>query len=171
MLPPLILLFTLLPALEFYLLFKIGSIIGPFETFMIIIFTGVFGAFLAKTQGLSIFFETRTKIANGQIPAKQLVHGFLVFGGGLLLLTPGFLTDIIGFSMVLPGTRHIICAWLSLMIQKGIASGVIKFASFKSAGAGFSAGTGPGPNLREQMRTNTEESLDNVINADFKRKE
>jgi len=132
-----ILLFTALPALEFYLLFKIGSVIGALETFVIIILTGVIGAFLAKSQGLTILSQIQSEVSKKQIPAKHILHGFLVFGGGLLLLTPGFLTDIIGFSMVIPGTRHIIAGWISFLIRQGIFKGSIHFMStstFKSRG-------------------------------------
>lgn len=139
MLGILIILFTVLPALEFYLLFQVGSQIGAFNTFGIIIITGVVGAFLAKNQGLSILQKIQTDVGRGQMPGKHIVHGFIVFGGGLLLLTPGFITDILGFCMVIPGTRHIIVAMASNYLKRGIADGNMVFMSnIRTSNSGFS---------------------------------
>ena len=112
----LVLLFTIVPAAELYLLFSVGSEIGILNTVSIIILTGVVGAYLAKSQGLSIIYRLQKELNEGKMPAEQIFHGLIVFGGGLLLLTPGFMTDILGFCMVIPGTRHLIIkityAWL-----------------------------------------------------------
>ncbi len=119
----LVLLFTALPALEFYLLFKIGGNIGALNTLGLIILTGIVGAYLAKREGLEILYRAQDQLQKGVLPGKEISHGFLVFGGGLLLLTPGFITDILGLSMVIPGTRHLIVIlfqkWLSKAIEKG----------------------------------------------------
>jgi UPF0716 protein FxsA len=158
MLGLLILLFTLVPALEFYLLFTIGSEIGAGNTFLIIILTGVVGAFLAKLQGLAVLMSVQKELATGQLPGRQIVHGFIVFGGGLLLLTPGFITDALGFCMVIPGTRHLIVAAVMSYFKRGIASGNIVFMS----------------NMKQsyQQYPPQEESLEgDVFEADFKEKE
>lgn len=123
----LLILFTLIPALEFYILYTIGSQIGAFNTFLIIILTGFFGAFLAKLQGLSVLIDIQKTLARGQIPTKEILHGFVVFGGGLLLLTPGFLTDIFGFLMIISGTRHLIVTFLMLYFKRAIARGSVSF--------------------------------------------
>ncbi|MBT3583645.1 MAG: FxsA family protein [Halobacteriovoraceae bacterium] len=125
----LLILFTAVPALEFYLLFEIGSAIGAPETFAIIIVTGIAGAYLAKSQGLAILQKIQQELAQGQMPGRPILHGFLVFGGGLLLLTPGFLTDILGLCLVTPGTRHIIAGLLMEYFKKGIANGNIVFVN------------------------------------------
>ena len=104
----LVFLFTVVPALELYLLFSIGAEIGILNTVAIIFLTGVTGAYLAKSQGLYIIYRLQKELSEGKMPAEQILHGLIVFGGGLLLLTPGFMTDIFGFCMVLPGTRHLI---------------------------------------------------------------
>lgn len=128
----LVILFTLVPALEFYLLFTIGSEIGAINTFAIIILTGVIGAFLAKTQGLTIIYKVQRELAQGKMPGKQIAHGFIVFGGGLLLLTPGFITDALGFCMVIPGTRHFIVSLLIKYLKYATAKGTIQFMSSQS---------------------------------------
>lgn len=132
MLPLLILLFTVIPALELFLLYEIGSKIGIFSTVIIILITGVVGAILAKAQGLAILFNVQKDLNEGKMPADQIIHGLIVFGGGLLLLTPGFMTDILGFLMVLPGSRHLIVKSITAYFKKGIESGNIRFAQFST---------------------------------------
>ena len=134
----LVLLFTVVPALEIYLLINIGSKIGGVNTIAVVILTGIVGAALAKSQGLAIINKIQKDLNQGALPADQIIHGLLVFGGGLLLLTPGFLTDILGLSMVIPGTRHILVKVMKAQLEKGIQSGNIFFSSnsgaFKSQG-------------------------------------
>ncbi len=122
----LILLFTLLPALEFYLLFKIGSQIGAINTLGLIILTGVVGAFLAKREGLSIIYKIQDQLQLGALPGREIIHGFLVFGGGLLLLTPGFITDFLGLAMVFPGSRHLIVVFLQKWLIHAMEKGTVQ---------------------------------------------
>lgn len=124
----LVLLFTVIPALELFLLFRIGALVGGMNTFAIIIMTGVIGAALAKSQGIAIAQNVQKQLAKGEIPANEMIQGLLVLGGGLLLLTPGFLTDILGFSMVLPGTRWILARMLKKYFMEQQAKGNSHFA-------------------------------------------
>lgn len=175
----LLILFTVVPALEFYLLFKIGGTIGAGNTFLIIIGTGIVGAALAKAQGLSILNRISSTLSQGQLPASEIMHGFIVFGGGLLLLTPGFITDILGFCMVLPGTRHLIVVLLANYFERGIKSGNIKFFHMGQGGGfqsgGFSGGfysssTNFESNPFEPEQRN--ESIEGeVIEVDFEKKD
>jgi UPF0716 protein FxsA len=136
----LVLLFTVIPAIEIYLLFSIGGQIGGMNTLLVVVLTGIVGASLAKSQGMAILANIQTDLNKGALPANQLIHGLLVFGGGLLLLTPGFMTDILGLSMVFPGTRHILVLYLKTYFEKAIRSGNMQFSTFGagSAGGGFS---------------------------------
>lgn len=176
----LVALFTIVPAIEIYLLIKVGSAIGGFNTIMIVIITGIFGASLAKSQGISILNRIQKDLADGKLPADQIIHGFLVFGGGLLLLTPGFFTDLIGLSMVFPGSRHLYIAILKDKVKSGLESGTIKFTSFHSGfSGGFSSGassTNTYHSTHEQFnhdesKDNEIQNDDNVIEADFTKKE
>lgn len=163
----LFLLFTLVPALELYLLFQVGGVIGGFNTIMLIIVTGIVGAALAKSQGLSILNRIQTEMQKGELPGDQIIQGLMVFAGGLLLLTPGFMTDIIGFSLVAPGTRHLLIVLVKKMLEKSIQSGNVHFSTFGRAG-GFqytysssSATTASDfgrPNAGEQIDSNTFEA-------------
>ncbi len=131
----LVFLFTVVPTVELYLLFKIGGQIGGLNTLMIVLFTGVLGASLARSQGLSILHKIQNDMNQGALPANQIIHGLMVFAGGLLLLTPGFMTDIVGFSLVMPGPRHILIIWVKKMLERAMKEGNLQFGSFGSKGS------------------------------------
>ncbi len=114
MLGKLFLLFTIVPAVELYLLIKIGSLIGPFTTLMIIIITGAAGASLAKFEGRKSIYKIQKSLESGKLPGNEMVSGIMIFIGGVLLLTPGFLTDIIGLTFLIPGTRNL---WKIVLID------------------------------------------------------
>lgn len=162
----LLVLFTVIPAIEIFLFIEIGGQIGAFNTFMIVIVTGIVGATLAKSQGLQIIQKIQTEINSGQLPADQFFHGLLVFGGGLLLITPGFITDIIGICMVFPGTRHIILIYAKDLIMKGVQNGNIHV--FTNNSQTFNQQSNPFEN--SDIQSNKFENLDNVVEADFTRK-
>ncbi len=105
MLFKLFLAFTLIPVIEIYLLIKIGGIIGPLNTVIIVIGTGFTGAFLAKIQGLHTMTRVRSSLQQGIMPAEDLVDALLIFTAGLVLLTPGFITDVFGLILLIPETR------------------------------------------------------------------
>lgn len=171
MFPILVLLFTVIPAIEIYLLFSIGAEIGGLNTLAVVVLTGIVGASLAKSQGLAILSGIQGELSKGALPANQLMHGFLVFGGGLLLLTPGFLTDIIGLSMVFPGTRHILLVFLKGFFENAIKSGNIKFASFGQSGAGFGySSTSTHRDESFQQTRPNKEVEPGVFEAEFKEK-
>ncbi len=137
MLLPLFLAFTLLPALEVYFLFQIGSSLGALNTFFFIIFTGALGAYLAKMEGRLILAKIQGELNQGKIPSSAIIQGLLIFAGGLLLLTPGFITDFLGFSFVIPGTRHIYVSMAQGVFEKVIKSGNVQFyGSFNGTNMG-----------------------------------
>lgn len=173
MFPILVLLFTVIPAIEIYLLFSIGAMVGGLNTLAIVIITGIVGASLAKSQGLAILANIQNDLNRGSLPANQLIHGLLVFGGGLLLLTPGFLTDVLGLSMVFPGTRHILVAFLKSYFEKGIQNGNIKFSTFGQGAGGFSYHHQPHPHNQQQDHfdsSHTREVEPGVFEAEYKEK-
>jgi UPF0716 protein FxsA len=127
MLLNLILLFTLLPFLELYLLLAVAGTLGVFETLMICLLTGVAGGYLARREGLAVWNQVREQIGQGRPPAGPLLEAFLVFAGGLLLLTPGIATDLLGFSMVFPLTRRALAGEIARRIQHGLSNGAMQF--------------------------------------------
>lgn len=114
----LFLLFTLIPVAELAILIKIGSLIGVGPTIAIVILTGLAGAWLARSQGFGVLSSIRMKMDAGEFPADELMEGLLILAAGIVLITPGILTDIIGFLLLLPPTRKIARAYLSRFIRK-----------------------------------------------------
>jgi UPF0716 protein FxsA len=119
----LFILFTIIPIAELYLLIKIGGMIGAFNTVLIILFTAVIGAYLAKTQGFIVIRRINQALNEGRIPGQELLDGLFVLLGGFTLLTPGFLTDFIGLSMLFPLTRILYIKIAVQIIQNKIETG------------------------------------------------
>ncbi|WP_339173006.1 FxsA family protein [Anoxybacillus sp. FSL W8-1294] len=106
------LLFIVIPALEIVVLVLSGQAIGVWPTFALIVATGIIGAFLAKRQGLYTLERAKHELMNGRIPSDALLDGVCILVGGTLLLTPGFITDTVGFILLLPFAREKIKPWL-----------------------------------------------------------
>ena len=104
----LLILFTILPALELVLLIKIGGHIGAWNTVFLIIVTGVLGASLARYQGFVAIQKIQNSVNQGLMPSNELMDGLMILVGGIVLLTPGFITDTLGFLLLIPFTRSLI---------------------------------------------------------------
>ncbi len=109
--PVLLLLFLLVPLLEIYLLIVVGGIIGALPTVALVVLTAVVGAALARHQGLATLQRLQATMARGEAPAFEMLEGALLLVGALLLLTPGFFTDALGFACLLPPTRRLLSLW------------------------------------------------------------
>lgn len=105
MLLKLFLAFTLIPFVEIYLLIEVGTVIGPFSTLALVVLTGFTGAYLARMQGMQTMFRVRSSLQQGIMPTEDLVDALLIFIAGIVLLTPGFITDLAGLLVLLPRTR------------------------------------------------------------------
>jgi UPF0716 protein FxsA len=127
MLLRLALLFVLTPLVELAILVYLGTIIGALYTILIVVATGILGAFMARNQGLAALSRIRGSIERGIIPSDEIFDGALILAGGLLLLTPGIITDIIGFAVLVPQTRRIIGRWLRSLIRRRIQRGEIHY--------------------------------------------
>jgi len=125
----LLLMFTLIPFIELSLLFKIAELTSGMTTLAIILLTGVVGAYFAKQQGMLVIQNIQRETKNGSIPGNELMHGLCVLIGGLLLLTPGILTDIFGFSLLMPLTRTLYIAAGTDYFKKKIQNGTVQFYS------------------------------------------
>ncbi len=106
MFPQLLLLFIGVPLIEVLILIKLGSLFGFWPTIFLVIGTGILGAYLAKLYGLSVWYQIQQDLNAGLMPADKLVDGLLILIGGIVLLTPGLLTDILGFMLLIPFTRN-----------------------------------------------------------------
>ena len=105
MLLKLFLAFTLIPVIELFFLIKIGTIIGSFNTILLVIFTGFFGAWLARIEGINTMLKVKSNLDQGIIPKEELVDALIIFCAGVVLITPGILTDCAGLLLLWPVTR------------------------------------------------------------------
>lgn len=112
MLLKLFLAFTIIPFIEIYFLIKIGSYLGAFNTVIIVILTAFFGALLARYQGFQTMLRVRESLERGEMPAEELMDALLILLAGIVLLTPGFLTDLAGLIILIPSTRLMFKRWL-----------------------------------------------------------
>jgi UPF0716 protein FxsA len=103
---PLLLLFIAVPVTEIALFIVIGERIGIGATLAIVVITGLLGAFLVSRQGRGVLRQMGDEVKSGQSPAPQIAHGAMILVGGALLLTPGFLTDVVGFALMVPAIRE-----------------------------------------------------------------
>ena len=121
MLLKLFLAFTLIPFSELYLLIKIGYYLGAFNTILVVIVTGLLGAYLAKLQGIKTMMRVRESMNRGELPAEEMLDALLIFVAGIVLLTPGFITDLAGLSILIPNTRSLFKQWLRKKFDKWIS--------------------------------------------------
>ena len=104
----LLLLFIGLPLIEVYFLIKVGSVIGALPTIAMAILTAILGTWLVRHQGFGVLMRVRDAAARDQVPALELLDGALILVAGLFLLLPGFLTDIVGFLLLIPPLRRLL---------------------------------------------------------------
>ncbi|MGY8813586.1 MAG: FxsA family protein [Gammaproteobacteria bacterium] len=97
--------FLLVPLAELYVLIQVGSVFGALTTIGLCLFTAALGAVLLRLQGIETLKRVQSRISQGQMPATDLIEGFILLVSGLLLLTPGLLTDLAGFLCLVPGLR------------------------------------------------------------------
>ena len=109
--------FTTIPLVEIYLLIHIGSVFGLFTSIALVFFTGLLGAYLARIQGIKTLFKIQESIKEGRMPSGELLEALLIVAAGIVLLTPGFLTDTIGFLLLLPNIREIVKSWVQSKIK------------------------------------------------------
>ena len=124
----LFLIFIVVPLIEILLLIEIGSRIGALNTILVIILTGILGASMMRHQGFAILRNIQIDLSQGRMPTEQLINGALVLVGGIVLLTPGFFTDAVGFLLLLPPTRRFIRERIESFIRRKIESGDINIS-------------------------------------------
>ena len=129
MLIRLILLFTVIPLIELYLLIQVGRYLGSFQTIMIVLITGIIGGLLARSQGLSVQRQIRLDLQNGIIPTDSLIDGCFILIAGALLITPGMITDIFGFVLMVPFFRGWLKKRLKDILKRKFESGRFQYYS------------------------------------------
>ncbi len=133
---PLFLLFTLMPLVELWLLFQLSGVFGFLPTVLIVLLTGIVGASLARWQGWQAISRIQNEMRQGLLPAKALGDGVLILVAGVLLITPGVITDVLGLSLLIPPLRAGIRRGLQLWFAKHMQ--VQTSTSWQSQGDVFS---------------------------------
>ncbi len=143
MLLRLFLLFTLVPLVELALLIRIGAVIGLGPTLAIVVITGVSGAWLARREGLRSWLAVQREMASGRVPGQELVHGLLIFLASALLVTPGVITDAIGFTLLLRPVRRRLIARLRERFTRQLETGAAGFMGGPAGSLFWTSTRGP----------------------------
>lgn len=114
------LLFVVVPILELILLIQVGRWVGLLPTLLLVVATGVTGAWLARAEGVRVFFRFQEELGAGRLPGQALLDGFAVLVGGAFLLTPGILTDVAGFALLVPFSRR----WIQKRLKRGLEAAI-----------------------------------------------
>ena len=132
-------LFLLTPVLELALLIQLGELIGFWPTVGIIALTGVSGTYLAKREGLTVFKRFNERLRGGSLPGKELIDGVIILVSAALLITPGVLTDVVGFIGLIPPTRAAIRRAVERRLKRAVEKGSvhISLGGFGTHAAGF----------------------------------
>lgn len=124
--PAILLLFVVLPVVELGLLLKVGEWIGLGNTIALIVLTGVVGASLARREGVRVLANIQRDLAEGRMPAPYILDGLMILVAGVLLVTPGLMTDVTGFLLLVPVTRRVVKEWLRRMLERRLRQGTMK---------------------------------------------
>jgi UPF0716 protein FxsA len=127
----LLMFFIAMPILELAALIKVHHYVGLGNTIAIVVLTGVVGAFLARAQGMMVMAQIRKDLAEGRMPAPRLIDGTMILVAGVLLITPGLITDTAGFLLLLPPIRASIRMWLRHKLEEKLRNGTMNMTMWK----------------------------------------
>lgn len=128
--PIFLVLFIGIPIIEMAVLIQVGTMIGVFPTLALVLLTAIIGAALLKQQGLATLTRASQRLNSGELPAREVAEGLILAVGGALLLTPGFVTDTVGFLCLIPGTRQwFISQAMKRMVVRGQGTSFFTFGS------------------------------------------
>lgn len=125
-------LFVVIPIVELAILIRLGQWLGVWPTLSFVLLTGIVGAWLARAEGFRTIVTFQNELAGGRLPRQAMQDGAAVLVGGALLLTPGFLTDLLGFALLFPPTRHMIQRRFRRAMERRIATGQVHVGVFRS---------------------------------------
>jgi UPF0716 protein FxsA len=139
------LLFVVLPVVEIFVLIRIGQTIGAWWTVLVLVADGLLGSWLMKREGSRAWAALTTALRAGRMPARELADAALILVGGTLLLTPGFVTDVVGLFLILPFTRPVARRLLTRFLTRRFLAGPLgPVAAGPVSAATFGTGTPPG---------------------------
>ena len=117
------LLFLIVPLAELYLILKVSDTIGIWWTIALLVADSLLGSWLLRSQGRAVWRRFNEILAQGRVPHREVIDGVLIIFGGAFLITPGFLTDIVGLVLLLPPTRAIVRRMLARRMGRGAVAG------------------------------------------------
>jgi UPF0716 protein FxsA len=131
------LLFVGVPLLELLILVRLGQVVGFWPTMGMVVVTGMAGAALARLEGLRTLWKLQGELAQGRLPGGALFDGLAILVGGALLLTPGILTDLVGFSFLFPPTRKVLLRRIKRSMEEQLKAGTIHVTQMSTFHGGF----------------------------------
>lgn len=141
----LVLAFLAVPLVEIYVIIQVGQVIGPWWTILLLIADSALGSWLIKREGSRAWAALRTALESGRMPSQELADGALILVGGTLMLSPGFVLDVLGLLFILPFTRpvgrRLLAGFISRRLARGVVGGV-GFGPGSPFGPGFGSGSG-----------------------------
>ena len=153
----LFLIFVGVPLLDLFVLIQVGQWIGLWPTIGLVVVTGFVGASLARSEGLRTLWTIQTEMSQGRLPGNALFDGLAILLGGVLLLTPGILTDLVGFSFLVPATRRILLKRIRRSLERRLESGAIRVTHFHGVPGTAGMGWGPNPDNGDERLDPTRE--------------
>lgn len=122
--------FVVIPIVELWGILQVGDLIGGWTTFLVLILMGLAGSYLARAEGRKVWAEAQRQMQAGQIPGQTMLDGICILAGGLLLLMPGFFSDIVGITLLFPLTRPFYRGYMLGWIEKRMRNGNFKIGRF-----------------------------------------
>lgn len=144
-------LMVLVPVVELALLIQIGRSVGLVPTIALVVSTGAAGAWLARAEGLRVLYAFQREAMSGRLPGKSLLDGACVLVGGVMLVTPGVLTDLFGLALLFPVSRRWVQNRVVAALERRVREGSLRVVTF-GAGTGHAAGAGFGDGHDEARR-------------------
>lgn len=126
----LLILFLLVPLVEIYVLIKVGSVLGAGITIILVIFTAVVGAYLARSEGAQAMLRVRANMEQGIMPGDDILDALLILVAGLVLLTPGFVTDFFGLLLLFKPSRRVIRKFVREKLEEWIKNREVHYRRF-----------------------------------------
>lgn len=169
MFPILLLLFIFVPIIEIGLFIQVGGFLGLWPTIALVLVTAFVGASLVRSQGLQTLMNVQNRLQQGELPAQQIFEGVMLAVAGVLLLTPGFMTDALGMLILLPAPRAAMAKYLmSKMVVKSVGGGGFHSGFGNHGGFDSQDGFGQDP----FQRNPSDQSKDgNTFEGEFERKD
>ena len=129
MLAALAVLFLVVPFVELFVLLQVGQAIGVLDTIVLLVVVSIVGAWLVKREGLGVLRRAQARAAAGAVPGRELVDGVLILFAGALLLTPGFVTDVVGILLLLPPVRAALRGSTVRWLRRRAGVSVVRYRS------------------------------------------